>query len=351
MKGENERAADAGANEEPKFVIADQAIDKILLVRPSFRMGNSILATPFVFRFRNQFPSARIDFVGGPISAMLFENLPIDHHYQITRRFPEASWAYLSLIKQIRSTKYDLAVELSGSQSAMGAWITGWSGARHRIGLEGKRGRYYDLALPKPATRNKYEIAAALARSMQLGGTQNLPKLVLTTNEKEEGLRRLESLIGNGKAADAGVFLGARARKGKRWPLESFLEVIKELRASHVNVVAFAGPEEKELIDYVHWALNGKVPIVYEKSVRRFAAMVSACRVFVTCDSGPMHLACALRVRTVAIFQKNNVEHWAPPPSLAKVVLSDVSPKGVTRTTLLEVWRAEMTEASRGVQQ
>ena len=65
-------------------------IQRILLVRSLFRMGDSILATPAILLFRKNFPAARIDFVGPRISKTLFRNLPIDHHYEAARSFPRS---------------------------------------------------------------------------------------------------------------------------------------------------------------------------------------------------------------------------------------------------------------------
>ena len=76
------RSADAEVD------ISREPIRKILLVRGNFRMGDCVLASPAILLFRKNFPDARIDFVGSPMSRALFQNLPIDRHYEITRRFP-----------------------------------------------------------------------------------------------------------------------------------------------------------------------------------------------------------------------------------------------------------------------
>jgi heptosyltransferase-3 len=72
------------------------------------------------------------------------------------------------------------------------------------------------------------------------------------------------------------------------------------------------------LIAFFTRNLPTDVPLVYDVTLRIFAAMVSNCRLFVACDSGPMHLACALGVRTVAIFQNPNFNRWGPPPELGR---------------------------------
>jgi heptosyltransferase-3 len=335
--------------EEVVFDVVKQPLQKILLVRPSFRMGNSILATPFIFLFRRNFPNARIDFVGSPVAKALFKNLPIDKQYEITRRVPDSSWAYWALLRQIRAARYDLAMELSGSQSLIGSLIVGLSGSQYRVGLRGKQAGWYNVKLPKPSSRNKYEASSALSRSVGFSGGSVLPGIVLSPSEREEAVRKIASVLGASVAPDVGVFVGGRKRKKKRWPKENFLELIDGLHREGVRTIIFVGPEEQELVEFFRSGLRGQVPVIYEKSLIVFAAMVSACKLFVAGDSGPMHLGCAVGTRTVAIFQKDNVEHWAPPSNLARVVYEPggTSPQGVLRACLLELVNLAETTATR----
>jgi ADP-heptose:LPS heptosyltransferase len=143
-------------------------IRKILLVRGIFRLGDSILATPAISLFHKNFPNATIDYVGSSTAEALFQNLPINRRYRIIRRFPDVLWAYFYLIKQIRSVNYDLAVDVSGSKAAMGAFLVGSSGARFRVGLRGGWDRWFNVRLPKPAEKNKYRNMPALVAAMGL---------------------------------------------------------------------------------------------------------------------------------------------------------------------------------------
>jgi ADP-heptose:LPS heptosyltransferase len=93
------------------------------------------------------------------------------------------------------------------------------------------------------------------------------------------------------------------------------------LNTQCINLVVFVGPEEKDVIGYFKRTLPRDVALVFEPSTRIFAAVVSNCALFIACDSGPMHLACALGVRTIGIVVKEfNSDRWMPPPSLARVV-------------------------------
>ena len=102
--------------------------------------------------------------------------------------------------------------------------------------------------------------------------------------------------------------------------MKTFCQLITALYLQGTNVVTFFGPEEKNLIGVFSDALDSGIPLIFDPSPRDFAGMVSNLDLFITCDSGPMHLACALGTRTVAIFQNRNFDRWGPPPSLAKIV-------------------------------
>ncbi len=332
----------SGRSPDIEVDLRREPIRKILLVRGNFRMGDSVLATPAIFLFRKNFPGAEIDFVGSPMSRTLFQNLPIDRHYEITRRFPDAMWSYFRLIEQLRSMGYDLAVDVSGSQSAMGAFVVGFSGARLRVGLRGRRDRWFNIRLPKPPERNKYRALPALVAGLGLESEEIFPSLILSPEENREGKIRVEAALGGGVGPGhpiVGIFVGGRASRRKRWPAENFLQVAAAISRHEAKVALFVGPEEKNLIDFYRRNLAPGVPVFFEPSVRGFAAMVRRCDLFVTCDSGPMHLACAVGARTVAIFQKADHRHWGPPPELARIVYQE---GGATVAGVVGACREEM---------
>lgn len=324
---------------ERLFEIHKEKIDKILLVRGNFRMGDSILATPAISVFRKNFSNARIDFVGSRVSETLFRNLPIDHHFSITRRYPQSAWDYFVLMKQLRSVGYDVAVDVSCSQSAMGSFVVGFSGARFRVGLRGEWDRWFNVRLPRPPEKNKYRILPAFLKALGLESVETLPSLVLTAAEKEKGKKKIRELVRWDRAPVVGVFVGGRRTWAKRWPIENFCQLITALHWEGINVVTFFGPEENSLIGFFRDALEPTIPLVFEPSSRDFAAMVSNCDLFVSCDSGPMHLACALGIRTVAIFQHPNSDHWGPPPTLGRIVYQ---PGGCSVEEVLETCLQEL---------
>jgi heptosyltransferase III len=317
------------------------SVNKILLVRANFRMGNAVLALPAIAAFRNNFPEARIDFVGSPISHTLFQHQPLDQHYAAPRRFPQVLWQYPRLIRRLRANQYDLAVDVSCSQSGVGSFIIGLSGARIRAGLAGKWDHLFNLKIAKPRERNKYLKLPELLSALNLEHVESVGSIKFSPAETTEGLAKLESIAGKNNEPLVGVFVGGRKLRGKRWPLEHFVELCQKLRKHGIRTVAFLGPEEKDIADSLRATLDGSVPIVFEPSVRKFAAMISQLTLLVCCDSGPMHLACAAGVRVVAIFQPRNVIGWSPPVTAARVVSG---PNGANPAMVFE---AALEELSR----
>jgi heptosyltransferase-2 len=144
-----------------------------------------------------------------------------------------------------------------------------------------------------------------------------------------------------------GVHVGGRGRKG--WPLHRFLDVAGRVTAElGVPVLLFAGPKERRRIDPVRDRIPAATVVAPALGARDFAAFVARCAVFVCGDSGPMHLAAAVGVPTVAIFSTRQSLHYrprgprhvslfdeggiAPEPVMAAVakVLADVAPPAVT---------------------
>lgn len=309
------------------------SIKRILLVRANFRMGNAMLALPAIGAFRKNFPAATIDFVGSPISNLLFQEQPLNHHYVAPRRFPHVLWQYPRLMRRLRANHYDLAVDVSCSQSGSAGFIIGLSGARIRAGIAGKWDQLFNLKITKPREKSKYRKLMAFLAALHLEQIDPVGTLEFSAAEKMAGLAQLESIVGKNSARTVGVFVGGRKLHGKRWPLENFAEVIRGVQRRGASVVVFLGPEEKDMVDSLRDFFDPSVPIICEPSVRKFAAIVAHLDLLICCDSGPMHLACAAGVPVVAIFQPRNLRRWAPPPGSGSAVCD---PNGVSAAMVLQ---------------
>src|SRR5205085_638245 len=101
----------------------------------------------------------------------------------------------------------------------------------------------------------------------------------------------------------AGLFPGA-GHENRRWPLKKFAELGARLRSEGLTPVVFLGPEERKMRDDVVNAFGSETLIVDRLSISGFIATAAELNVFITNDTGPMHIAALAGVPIVLVMHK-----------------------------------------------
>jgi ADP-heptose:LPS heptosyltransferase len=179
---------------------------------------------------------------------------------------------------------------------------------------------FFTSAVEPPTALHKVDQLAELLTTLGVAAPAGVERrIVLSAAERAEAARSLEQQLGADAGAPVAVFVAGRARKGKGWPLGAFALVVEGLRAQRIPVLVFLGPEEAPRAAQIRAALAG-AHFALEPNLRRVAALLSASRAVLTPDAGPMHLAVAAGVPTVAVFARPNFERWGPRPPRGSVV-------------------------------
>ena len=111
----------------------------------------------------------------------------------------------------------------------------------------------------------------------------------------------------------------------KRWPEENYAQVADTLVNEYgAKILILRGPDEIELERNLQKALQSQSIAYAPKSIRELAALIKRCDLFVCNDSGPMHIAAALDVRTIAIFGPTDHVAWKPLSEEATIVRRDM---------------------------
>jgi heptosyltransferase-2 len=121
--------------------------------------------------------------------------------------------------------------------------------------------------------------------------------------------------MGIGGAA-IGISPGAAYGTAKRWLPERFAETARKFPGS---VLVFGSAAERELCGRVAQETGGR-NLAGETKLAEFIELASVCRLFLTNDSGAMHVASALGVPTVAVFGATDDVATGPTGDLARVV-------------------------------
>jgi ADP-heptose:LPS heptosyltransferase len=285
-----------------------------VLVIETGLVGELLVITPALRAVRRAWPGSRVTAVVSPGSApVLVGNTDVDVLLPLSKSERSGVFGLLRLSSWIRSRRFDVALVFHTSfRSALAAFL---GGVPVRAGLASE-GRGFLLTHKCPRDRSAYEVDEHLRVVGLLGVEPHGRELVLnlTDEEREEAASLLRG-VGDGQLVC--LHPGA-SREIRRWPAERFAELGARLAgvAGAVPIYAF-GPREKELAQTVErWYAGSRLDrpvVVFPRTVRVLGALFERAAAVVTNNTGPMHVAAAMRAPGVFIHGPTPVDRWHPP--------------------------------------
>src|SRR5437899_10354820 len=281
---------------------------KRILVRGTNWIGGAVLTTPALMAIRKGFPLARIALLAKPAIAELLHHHPaVDEIVLYRDPGPHAGLGgKLTLARLLRRGRYDLAMLFQNAFEA--AAITALAGIPNRYGYA-TDGRSFLLTHRVPLTpkiRRKHQVECYLELLHPLGiqVEPEPPTLRTTPGEDAEAIEHLRAFEVDAKKVLIGLNPGSVYGTAKRWLPARFAEVADRVAAEHGGVVLIFGGHGEEELGAALASLMAAPTVVLSgrTTVRRLMALIKQCRLFITNDTGPMHIATAFGVPTVAIF-------------------------------------------------
>ncbi len=277
-----------------------------ILIRMPNWIGDLILATPVLTDLRRAFPRASITAMcRTPLSDLLKEDEAIDELFCFTR--PSNGFdrrQERDIIAKIEAGKYDTGILLTNSFSS--AWWF-WQGkVKRRIGYVAHFRRFLltdRLYNPK----EKEHIVHTYKRLLQPLGvpvSETVPRLFVSDKEVTESKQLLyQRGYIEGKRL-IGINPGAAYGSSKCWPPERFRALaMRLLLETDASIVFFGDVSTATLVKEISQGLPERViDLAGVTSLRELACLIKDCDVFVTNDSGPMHIGAAFGTPLVALF-------------------------------------------------
>ena len=346
-----------------------------ILIRGTNWLGDAVMTTPALLRLREKFPDAHIALLTPEKLAELWLNHPAVNE---TIPFSPNEGAF-SVARKLRSGRFETALVLPNSpRSALEVFLAGipdrigysrpWRNwfLTQTVGLRAdavkmrKRSLTEIKALiaanPQSAPR-KSQLSPSVHQSREylhltaaLGANpEPLPAALFVTPQEVDAARQKFGLSGVAGPI-FGINPGAEYGPAKRWPIERYIAAAKEIqKKTNCAWIVFGGRNETDLAGQIQSALGEKGesfsssssssssnysgmtgPVIFNvagrTSLRELMSLMKLCRVFLTNDTGPMHVAAALGVPVVAIFGSTSPELTAPlaaSESLLKILRSD----------------------------
>ncbi len=293
----------------------NESVSRILVLE-LWNIGDVILAMPFLAQLRCLFPRAQITLVSRPFAVDLLAGtglvdtfIPAELTWTPIDRtlLPTKAISLWRVSRKLRAQRFDLG--FSARRHLREHILLALSGARRRLGLSlgSGAGALTDAFEVGNAQRHRVEEWMRLLAPFGSASSVLAPRLHVEEQERlwakgyltSKGVTRDELLIG--------IHPGASLAE-KRWPLGQFREVaLATASEPRVRVLAFADPSG-------YGAELFAIPRVVGAHVglRGLIALIERCDLLVCNDSGPMHIAGALGVPTVAMFG-SGIEEWFAP--------------------------------------
>jgi len=304
---------------------------KRIIIRATNWVGDAILTTPAVRAVRKDFPDAEITMLAKPWVAPVFYNSPhVDHVFRYEAEGRHRGWlGKARLVKALRKGKFDLAILFQNAFEA--AMLTYLAGIPNRLGYDTDQRRFLLTHRIKMAPRLKqiheidYYLGILAAVGLKLDGRDLMLRLTERERSRAREILRKQHITRGDTLV--GVSPGATFGSAKRWPPERYGALCDKIYESHgVRIIIFGGPGEEATGRRVSEAMkHPTVNLCGKTTLRETAALIERCRLFVTNDSGLMHVAAALSVPLIAIFGSTNPITTGPSSVKSRVVRALVS--------------------------
>jgi len=323
--------------------IESKNINNILVVRND-RFGEFLLNIPALRALKKTFINSRIIAVVDPSVEGLAESIPfIDEVIEwgrVKHTLPEK----LRLLNLLRSKTIDIAIMLNPCKDFN--IFTYLSGIPIRAGYDRKWGFLLTHKIKdEKYLGEKHEIEYNLELVSLLGASTDDKSLSLTIDDriingllKDAGIENYDNLVAIHPWTSDSL---------KQWPMENFQGLIRKLlKEPNLKLVVIGGPDELTRSTQLFGNLSRElINLTGRTTLKQLAALLKKCKLLISGDSGPVHLAACVETPVIAIFRSDMPQkcavRWGPSSEGSIVVqknnLADISVEEVFEKVRLRI--------------
>lgn len=300
-----------------KKKISQKEKTKNILIIQLWGIGETILTIPAIKALKKKYNKTNISILCTQRNRDVYFNYPFIDKLKVVSLNPfSLNWF---ILKNWR--KYDIVIDMEEYLNIsaiisffIGKYTVGYSHGVRSL-LYSKKVKYNDK---QHISKTFFELVKALGVKDSI---EKLEKLNYTGTDKKIVDLALKYSKINKKDFLIGIAPGAaESSKSRMWPKENFAELIEAAykKKKNVKVILIGADYEKKLNDsIINLIKNKKIT----KNVFNFAGqftlkqtfyLISKCNIFIGNDSGPMHIAAAMNVKTIGLFGPNTPARFAP---------------------------------------
>jgi heptosyltransferase-2 len=294
---------------------------RILIIQTAY-IGDVILCTPLVKVLRQTFPDAFISFLLIPETENVLKNNPhLNEVLVYDKRKKRGLGSFLQMVSRVKQGKFDLTVIPHRSmRSALLAYL---SGIAERIGFDRAVGSsLFTRKVTHNANLHEVDRNLSLLSGFTPHLTDTSPELFPSSDDFSYARRLLSDSRISQRDRMVGVAPGS-VWATKRWLPERFADVADLLlKEAGAKVVLLGSGEDRSLCERIADLMAGRPAIAAGKtSVLQSAAIVSLCKVILSNDSAPVHMASAMKIPVVVVFGSTIPEFGFAPYGVDQVII------------------------------
>lgn len=230
----------------------------------------------------------------------------------------------------VRAADYQVAIDLQGAIRS--AVLARWSGAPVIYGAREPRESAASLWYTRQVTaRGTHVIEQGLSVVESLVGKKLIaPAVEFPRDAGAE--RRIEQKLRQAGIEEFAILNPGAGWGAKQWPAERYGQVARAVAKCGVQSVVNYGPGEEDLALAAETASEGAAR-AFQCSISELIALTRRAKLFIGGDTGPLHLAAALRIPVVAIFGPTDPARNGPYGTRSVVLRNPQSPTTHSRNT------------------
>jgi ADP-heptose:LPS heptosyltransferase len=303
-------------------------------------IGDIVMMTPVIRALKEKYPASRISVLTIPRSFETAKTIGgIDRLYTLPMVYKQPSFCsffkVLSVALLLRKQTFDLLINLRATETYGGKlkmrFLIRLIGAKVSIGRNiGNKGDMYDFAFPEKIHERVTEVELT-ARLLEPLGIHSIDTRLRYEVARSDRLHVDSFLAGKGIDKNdtlVGINPGA-FRPSRRWPMEHWKTLIGLITSATPSCRIFITGEAGERAFASAMPVSENVYLTLGTlTIGQLAALCERMKVFITNDTGPMHLAAAVGTMVVALFGPGDVNRFRPsvPEDQYRVVRKETVP-------------------------
>ncbi|MCF7870241.1 MAG: lipopolysaccharide heptosyltransferase II [Candidatus Omnitrophica bacterium] len=290
---------------------------RILIIRTD-RLGDVVLSTPVIKNLRKKYPDNYISFICRPYTKKILEQNPYLDELIVYDKYgnDKSFLATLKFALSLRKKKFDLVLILHPTnRSHLIAFL---AGIPKRIGWDKKLSFLLtDKLIHTKGQGKKHELEYNLDLLRYLGiSAEDKEIYIPIKNDCRQKVDKILEKKGIEEKDKLIVIHPSASCPSKRWPKDKFIKLVKMLKKEKdIKIAIITSADQKEFGKGIS-KIEGVVDLCGCLSIPETIALIKRVRLFISCDSGPVHIAAGLNKPVISIFGRSQAglspKRWAP---------------------------------------